>query len=87
MCLLLFYTILIQGTVILRYIMFMMGCTVAGVVLGMTLPVIYVKYENKIKEYGWRSRMQFKRYYELSKEKLKRMRSRVAAGKKQKKTE
>ncbi|XP_071914703.1 reticulon-like protein B13 isoform X1 [Coffea arabica] len=59
----------------------------AGVVLGMTVPAIYVKHENKIIEYGMRSRIQSKKYYDLSKGVLRRIRSKVAAGKKHKKIE
>ncbi|XP_071914707.1 reticulon-like protein B13 isoform X5 [Coffea arabica] len=58
-----------------------------GVVLGMTVPAIYVKHENKIIEYGMRSRIQSKKYYDLSKGVLRRIRSKVAAGKKHKKIE
>lgn len=60
----------------------MCGCFYAGVVLSMTVPVIYVKYEYKIKEWGWRLRMQSQKYNDMIQEKLKRMKSRVAAGKK-----
>ncbi|KAL3526738.1 hypothetical protein ACH5RR_011394 [Cinchona calisaya] len=59
-----------------------------GIVLSMSVPVIYVKYENKIKECGWRLRMQSQKYNDMIQEKLKRMKSRVAPGlKKQKKME
>ncbi|KAI5665896.1 hypothetical protein M9H77_15749 [Catharanthus roseus] len=61
-----------------------------GVMLGMSVPVIYVKYEHKIKEYGWRIKMQSQRCLGVIEEKLKKLKSRVTRQKvviKEKKTE
>ncbi|KAH7850706.1 hypothetical protein Vadar_001853 [Vaccinium darrowii] len=41
-----------------------------GIVVGMTVPPVYVKYEDKIKGFGERLRMQFKRYYDMVDEKV-----------------
>ncbi|KAF7136098.1 hypothetical protein RHSIM_Rhsim08G0104600 [Rhododendron simsii] len=54
-----------------------------GIVLGMTMPPIYVKYEDKIKVFGERLRMQFKKYYDMVDEKvLSKIRNKVAGERK-----
>ncbi|XP_058228497.1 reticulon-like protein B13 [Rhododendron vialii] len=56
-------------------------CT--GIVLGMTVPPIYVKYEDKIKGFGERLRMQVKKYYEMVDQKvLSKIRNKVAGERK-----
>lgn len=59
------------------------GCVCAGIVLGVTVPPIYVKYEDKIKGFGERLRMQFKKYYDMVDEKvLSKIRNKVAGERK-----
>ncbi|KAI8542221.1 hypothetical protein RHMOL_Rhmol08G0121300 [Rhododendron molle] len=54
-----------------------------GIVLGMTVPPIHVKYEDKIKGLGERIRMQFKKYYDMVDEKaLSKIRNKVAGERK-----
>ncbi|KAG5535658.1 hypothetical protein RHGRI_023425 [Rhododendron griersonianum] len=54
-----------------------------GIVLGVTVPPIYVKYEDKIKGFGERLRMQFKKYYDMVDEKvLSKIRNKVAGERK-----
>lgn len=43
---------------------------VAGVVLGMTVPVIYTKYEDKINRFWEWVRMQCRRFYDMVDEKV-----------------
>lgn len=50
--------------------MFLCMCVSVGIVVGMTVPPVYVKYEDKIKGFGERLRMQFKRYYDMVDEKV-----------------
>lgn len=58
---------------------------VTGLVLGMTVPIIHVKYEHKFKEYGWRLRMLSQKCCGQVGEKLRMFRNRVAARKKKEK--
>lgn len=44
------------------------------------MPVIYVKYEQKIRGCGERMRMKSQRFYAMAEDKFQKMKSRVAAG-------
>lgn len=55
-----------------------LGINVAGVVLGMTVPVIYTKYEDKINRFCEWVRMQCRRFYDKIDEKVvKNVKNRV----------
>ncbi|XP_057500398.1 reticulon-like protein B13 [Actinidia eriantha] len=59
-----------------------------GIVVGMTVPVIYVKYEDKLKSYYERFRMQCKRFYSMLDDKvLGKIKKKVVGEHKVKKTE
>ncbi|GAA0148816.1 hypothetical protein Leryth_015101 [Lithospermum erythrorhizon] len=50
-----------------------------GVVTGLSLPIIYKKYENKIKQSGQRLRSQCGRYYEMIDDKLRKIKHKLVA--------
>ncbi|KAK9285434.1 hypothetical protein L1049_024627 [Liquidambar formosana] len=62
--------------------------TTAGIVTGMTIPPIYVKYEDKIKSYEEGMKVQWGRLCEMVDEKvLKKMKSKIVEVKEDKKVE
>ncbi|CAN4079614.1 unnamed protein product [Withania somnifera] len=46
-----------------------------GVVVGLTVPVVYVKYVDRIKDWGQRVRVQCRSYYSAMAEKVKKMKN------------
>lgn len=60
----------------------------AGTVTGMTIPVICIKYEERIKRSGEWARVQARKVYEMADEKvIKNLKNKVVSEKKEKKVE
>ncbi|KAE7999547.1 hypothetical protein FH972_003964 [Carpinus fangiana] len=60
--------------------------TVAGIVMGMTVPVLYMKYEDNIKRHGERVKGQARRFYDTVDEKVvKNMKNKVVVERKEEK--
>jgi hypothetical protein len=58
----------------------------AGIVMGMTVPVLYMKYEDNIKRHGERVKGQARRFYDTVDEKVvKNMKNKVVVERKEEK--
>lgn len=61
---------------------------IAGIVMGMTVPVLYMKYEDNIKRHEEWVKGQARRFYDMVDEKVvKNMKNRIVERKKEKKVE
>lgn len=68
---------------IIYFSSFLFLCNFAGVVVGLTIPVIYVKNEHKIRELGEKLRTKSQRLYAMIEEKLQKMKNKITGKQKE----